>query len=46
MHNNYAKTFKSLNYFYPEHKYKLLFYNYISPSDLITGKNRYIFYKS
>ena len=38
MHNNYAKTSKSKNYFYPKYKYKLLFNNYINIYALIRGK--------
>jgi hypothetical protein len=37
MHNNYAKVFKSLNYFYPKCKYELVYNKYISISALMGG---------
>jgi hypothetical protein len=38
MHNNYAKTPKSRNYFYLKCKYKFAFNNYVSIYTLIRGK--------
>lgn len=41
MHNNYAKTLKSRNYFYPKCEYELLFNSYISIYTLIKGSKSF-----